>query len=88
MVVSRIVGVMVTGTGTDGGLPAGTRVQMRGRAGQQGTVMVYEPEYSRGLFPVRLDDGIWQICDASDVIVLDTTERSRSVERSPRKRRK
>lgn len=47
--------------------------------------MVYEPGYSRGQFPVRLDDGIWQTCD---VIVLDTTERSRSVERSPRKRRK
>ncbi len=32
--------------------------------------MPYEPEHSHGLFPVRLDDGIWQKCHASDVIVL------------------
>lgn len=52
------------------GLPAGTRVQMRSRAQQRGTVMPYEPEYSHGRFPVRLDSGIWQTCHASDVIVL------------------
>lgn len=61
---------MVTGTSAERGLPAGTRVQMRDGAGQKGTVMAYEPEHSRGLFPVRLDDGIWQKCHASDVIVL------------------
>jgi hypothetical protein len=32
--------------------------------------MPHEPEFSHGLFPVRLDDGIWQIFDASDVVVL------------------
>jgi SAM-dependent methyltransferase len=30
-------------------------------------VTPYQPKYSRGLFPVRLDDGIWQIRDASAV---------------------
>jgi hypothetical protein len=55
---------------TESGLPVGTRVQMKNGARQQGTVMPYEPEYSHGLFPVRLDNGIWQKCYASDVIVL------------------
>jgi hypothetical protein len=35
--------------------------------------MPYEPEYSHGQFtwfPVRLDNRIWQTCNASDVIVL------------------
>jgi hypothetical protein len=36
--------------------------------------MPYEPEYSRGRFPVRLDSGIWQTCHASDVIVLALPE--------------
>lgn len=52
------------------GLPAGTRVQMRSQSQQQGVVMPYEPEYSHGRFPVRLDNCIWQTCNASDVIVL------------------
>lgn len=52
------------------GLPAGTRVQMRSRPQLQGVVMPYEPGCSRGAFPVRLDDGIWRKCNASDVIVL------------------
>jgi hypothetical protein len=52
------------------GLPAGTRVQIKGGAQQTGTVMPYEPEYSHGSFPVRLDDGIWQIFNANDVTVL------------------
>jgi hypothetical protein len=52
------------------GLPAGTRVQMRSRSRQQGVVMPYEPEYSHGRFPVRLDNCIWRTCNASDVIVL------------------
>ena len=52
------------------GLPAGTRVQMRSQSRQQGVVMPYEPEYSHGRFPVRLDNCIWQTCNASDVIVL------------------
>jgi hypothetical protein len=52
------------------GLPAGTRVQMRSQSQQQEVVMPYEPEYSHGRFPVRLDNCIWQTCNASDVIVL------------------
>ena len=52
------------------GLPAGTQVQMRSQAWQKGTVMPYEPEYSPGRFPVRLDNCIWQTCNVSDVIVL------------------
>jgi hypothetical protein len=52
------------------GLPAGTRVRVKGGAQQTGTVMPYEPEYSHGGFPVRLDDGIWRIFDANDVVVL------------------
>jgi hypothetical protein len=60
----------INGRPAEWGLPAGTRVQMKNRAQQKGTVMPYEPEYSHGAFPVRLDNGIWQKCNASDVIVL------------------
>ncbi len=55
------------------GLPAGTRVQLRDGNQWTGTVISYHPEYSigrLGLFSVRLDNGIWQICDTRDVIVL------------------
>ncbi len=55
------------------GLPAGTRVQLKTGARIAGTIMAYQREFSPGLlglFPVRLDDGIWQTCHASDVIVL------------------
>jgi hypothetical protein len=45
--------------------------------------MPYQPEYSHGLFPVRLDNGIWQKCHVSDVIVLDAIEGRRSAERYP-----
>lgn len=63
------------------GLPVGTHVQNRrtGRQRRTGVVMPHEPEYSRGCFPVRFDDGIWERCDASDVIRVDattTTERA------------
>jgi hypothetical protein len=71
------------------GLPAGTRVQLWDGSKLKGTVMPYAQEYSHGLFPVRLDNCIWQICNAGDVIVLDATEASQSVsERSPHRRRK
>lgn len=60
----------INGQPAEWGLPAGTRVQMRSRTWQKGTVMPYEPEYSHGRFPVRLDNCIWQTCNASDVIVL------------------
>ncbi|MGH3693046.1 MAG: hypothetical protein ACRDRX_03435 [Pseudonocardiaceae bacterium] len=55
------------------GLPAGTRVQLKTGARMAGTIMAYQREFSPGLlglFPVRLDDGIWQTCHTSDVIVL------------------
>lgn len=60
------------GHGASAGLPIGTRVQRRGtgRRTRTGVVMHYEPEHSRGTFPVRWDSGIWEKCDASDVIVL------------------
>jgi hypothetical protein len=55
------------------GLPAGTRVQLKGATQLTGTVMSYQQECVAGwlgLFPVRLDNAIWQICHASDVIAL------------------
>ncbi len=64
---------MATGTAATPGLPAGTRIQLRGGAQRTGTVITYHPECSLGrlgLFSVRLDNGIWQVCDASDVIVV------------------
>jgi hypothetical protein len=51
----------------------GTRVQLRDGAKHKGTVMPYTATCSPcllGLFPVRLDNAIWQICDTSDVIML------------------
>jgi hypothetical protein len=64
------------------GLPVGTRVQLRDGAQLKGTVMSYQSECSPdllGLFPVRLDNAIWQICDASDVIVLAPSKEPPSV---------
>jgi hypothetical protein len=55
------------------GLPTGTRVQLKGAARHTGTVMAYQGDCVPGwlgLFPVRLDNAIWQTCHASDVIVL------------------
>jgi len=55
------------------GLPVGTRVQLTGAAQLTGTVMSYQRECVPGwlgLFPVRLDNAIWQTCHASDVTVL------------------
>jgi hypothetical protein len=55
------------------GLPPGTRVQLKGAAQLTGTVMSYQRECVPGwlgLFPVRLDNTIWQTCHAGDVIVL------------------
>lgn len=54
-------------------LPAGTRVQLKGGNQLTGTVMAYQRECVPGwlgLFPVRLDNAIWQTCHASDVLVL------------------
>jgi hypothetical protein len=53
--------------------PPGTRVQLTDGAEHQGTVMPYTPGTSpalQGLFPVRLDNWIWQICCINDVTVL------------------
>jgi hypothetical protein len=55
------------------GLPAGTRVRLKGGNQLTGTVMAYQRECVPGwlgLFPVRLDNAIWQTCHTTDVIVL------------------
>jgi hypothetical protein len=55
----------------------GTRVQLKYGAKQKGTVMPYMRECSQGLlgsFPVQLDNAIWQICKASDVVVLESKD--------------
>lgn len=49
------------------GLPIGTRVCKPGSRPRFGTVMPHEPEYSSGDFPVRFDDGFWEVLDASYV---------------------
>jgi hypothetical protein len=70
------------GGGATRSLSVGTRVQLRDRARLKGTVISYHPEYSMGslgLFSVRLDNAIWQICDASDVIVLAPSKETLSV---------
>ncbi|MGH3899317.1 MAG: hypothetical protein ACRDTA_13965 [Pseudonocardiaceae bacterium] len=58
------------------GLPVGTRVvrdhRPPGARPRFGTVMPYEPEHSRGCFPVRFGDGIWETCGLSDVTVVAT----------------
>jgi hypothetical protein len=51
----------------------GTRVQLIDGAKYKGTVMPYTPKCSLcllGLFPVRLDNAIWQICGTDDVVML------------------
>ena len=63
-----------TGMTTDPGLAPGTRVQLKDGVKHKGTVMPHMRETSLsllGLFPVRLDNWIWQTCNASDVIVLE-----------------
>ena len=68
-----IAGVAVGRRAATPGLAPGTRVQLRGGARLKGTVMRYQPAHSPGLlglFPVQLDNGIWQTCDATDVLVL------------------
>jgi hypothetical protein len=66
-----------TGMTTDPGLPPGTRVQLKDGVKHKGTVMPHMRETSLGLlglFPVRLDNWIWQTCNASDVIELKDTD--------------
>ena len=55
------------------GLPAGTRVQLTGGAQLTGTVMSYQRECVPGwlgLFPVRLDNAIWQTCQRCGAYAL------------------
>lgn len=54
------------------GLPVGMRVWNRkpGRHARFGTVMPHEPEHSRGSFPVRFDDGFWEVLDTSYVTAV------------------
>lgn len=50
-------------------LPVGTKVRKLGSR-RFGTVMPHQPEFSRGSFPVRFDDGIWEVLDVSYVAVV------------------
>ncbi|MGH4001969.1 MAG: hypothetical protein ACRDTJ_31405 [Pseudonocardiaceae bacterium] len=61
---------MPTRTPVSEGLPIGTRVQKRGHRRRMGVVMPHEPEHARGNFPVRFDDGIWEVLDTPYVTVL------------------
>lgn len=73
---------LAAGGGVTRGLPVGTRVQLRDGARLKGTVISYHPEYSMGslgLFSLRLDNAIWQICDANDVIVHAPSKETPSV---------
>ncbi len=57
------------------GLPAGTRVWNRSKRHPRfGTVMPHEPEHSRGCFPVRYDDGIWETADTTDVTAVSAEQ--------------
>lgn len=73
------------------GLPAGTRVWNRkpGAHARFGTVMPYSPEYSRGGFPVRFDDHIWEMLDVSYVTAVspdtEAAIRPEPPRRAPRK---
>jgi hypothetical protein len=70
---------ITTGMTTDPGLPPGTRVQLKDGVRHKGTVMPYMRECSQGLlgfFPIRLDNAIWWICKASDVILLEPKDAS------------
>jgi hypothetical protein len=70
---TEIAGVAVGRMAATPGLVPGTRVQLREGARLKGTVMPYQPADSPGLlglFPVQLDNWIWQTCDATDVLVL------------------
>jgi hypothetical protein len=70
-------------------LPVGTRVWNRqpGARARFGTVMLYSPEYSRGAFPVRFDDHIWEMLDVSYVTAVSPEKEAaiRSAPRAPSK---
>lgn len=50
-------------------LPVGTKVRKLGSR-RFGTVMPHQPEFSRGSFPVRFADGVWEVLDVSYVTVV------------------
>jgi hypothetical protein len=71
--------VITGGMPAEAGLRPHTRVQLKYDAKQKGTVMPYMRECSQGLlgfFPIRLDNAIWWICKASDVILLEPKDAS------------
>jgi hypothetical protein len=85
-----IVGVAVGRRATTPGLAPGTRVQLRGGARLKGTVMRYQPAHSPGLlglFPVQLDNGVWQTCAATDVVVLAPSKQTDQCTRAGRAQR-
>jgi hypothetical protein len=85
-----ISGVAVGGMAATPGLAPGTRVQLREGARLKGTVMSYQPADSPsllGLFPVRLDNWIWQTCDATDVLVLAPPKETDQCSRAGRAQR-
>jgi len=53
-------------------------------------VMRYQPAYLPGLlglFPVQLDNGIWQTCSATDVVVLAPPKQTGQCTRAGRAQR-
>ena len=85
-----IAGVTVGGMAATPGLAPGTRVQLREGARLKGTVMPYQPAHSPGrlgLFPVQLDNWIWQTCDATDVLVLAPPKQTDQCARAGRAQR-
>jgi hypothetical protein len=52
--------------------------------------MPYQPAHSPGLlglFPVQLDNWIWQTCDATDVLVLASPKETNQCTRAKRAQR-
>jgi hypothetical protein len=83
-------GVAVGGMAATPGLAPGTRVQLREGTRLKGTVMPYQPAHSPGrlgLFPVQLDNWIWQTCDATDVLVLAPPKETDQCSRAGRAQR-
>jgi hypothetical protein len=73
---------LAAGSRSRPGLAVGMRVQLRDGSRLTGTVMSYQRECLPGLlglFPVRLDNAIWQTCHANDVTVLAPATETQSV---------
>lgn len=73
------------------GLPIGTRVwnRKKGDRARFGQVMPHDPLWTRGGFPVRFDDQIWETMDVSSVTaVTPKQEAAIRAEREPRAPRK